>query len=353
MLIRQTAPVLGAAHSTPYQQPGEWQVNLALRDLESDTHYRTDQRQHEREELGTFVVNRQHAADVSVSYAFSQRFSLTAAVPFVSASWAIPSPTSPQPGPRAQQDGQGIGDVSVIGRSWLFDPRKFRSGNAAIGIGVKMPTGDYREQDMYPDRNGQNNMLRYVDQSVQPGDGGWGLMLDAQGFKRFGRVQVFGSGSYLANPRDTNGTPSLAVARLPPGVAPAASQADRLVNSVPDQYLARLGGAVGVVGSVALTAAYRVEGQRRYDLIGGSHGFRRPGVAMFVEPGVTYAKGRQTVSFSFPIALYQNRKPDPYTGNRGDATFPKYIVLGSYGFRFGGRPPQAPSPPPAPCEGGQ
>jgi hypothetical protein len=351
VLIRQTAPVIGAANSS-VQQPGEWQVNLSLRDLRSNTHYRLDERQHEREELGTYVVNEQHAADLSVSYAVSTRLSIAAAVPFVSASWSIPSPTTPQLGPRAQQDARGLGDLSVVGRYWLLDPAKPRTANVAIGVGVKMPTGNHAAMDTFPDRNGNNNQPRYVDQSVQPGDGGWGLMLEAQGFKRFGeRVQVFGSGGYLANPRDTNGTPSLTVTRLPPGVAPAATQFDRLVNSVPDQYLARIGGGVTVFKGVAVTTAYRVEGQRRYDLIGKSHGFRRPGVAMFIEPGFSIGKGRQTVSFNFPVAFYQNRKPDPYTGLQGDATFPKYIVLGSYGFRFGGRRAQPPTPPAAPCEG--
>jgi hypothetical protein len=342
--------VLGAATS-PYQQPGEWQVAVAARSLESDTHYRLDDRQHEREELGTYVINRQHALDISGTYALSERLSVAVAVPFISASWSIPTPTAPRLGPRAQQDGQGIGDVSVVGRYWLFDTRKHRNGNLGVGVGVKVPTGEYAEQDMYPDRNGQNNRLRYVDQSVQPGDGGWGLMLEAQGFKRFGRAQLVGSGAYLANPRDTNGTPSLTVARLPPGVVPAANQSDRLVNSVPDQYLARVGAAIGVGRGFALASAYRVEGQRRYDLLGKSHGFRRPGVAMFIEPGVSYSRHGQTISLSFPIAFYQNRKPDPYTGLRGDATFPKYIVLASYGWRFGGKVRAPGAAPPAPCEG--
>lgn len=111
-----------------------------------------------------------------------------------------------------------------------------------------------------------------------------------------------------------------------------------LVNSVPDQFMARLGGAVpigrtGFVGSLA----WRVEGLPRYDLIGKSHGFRRPGVAMFVEPGVSYAKGRQIYAFQVPIAHYRNRFPNPYTGARGDATFPDYIFLASYGYRFGSK----------------
>lgn len=164
-------------------------------------------------------------------------------------------------------------------------------------------------------------------------------------------AQIFGSGSYLANPRDTNGTPSLTVTRLPPGVSPAASSFDRLVNSVPDQYVTRLGAAVGLWKSVAASASYRVEGQRRYDLIGRSHGFRRPGVAMFVEPGLSYSSGGQSISVTMPISFYRNRKPDPCTGLEGDATFPRFILMASYGLRFGARKPAAPpwtTPPSAP-----
>jgi len=58
VLIRQTAPVLGAAES-PYETPGEWHVNVSVRALQSDTHYRLDERQVQREELRTFVINRQ------------------------------------------------------------------------------------------------------------------------------------------------------------------------------------------------------------------------------------------------------------------------------------------------------
>lgn len=341
MLIRQNAPVLGAS-SNLYQQPREWQISVSARTLESDTHYRLDERQVEREERGTFVINRQHATDVTATYAFTRQLSVSAGVPFTAASWSIPSPTSPVPGPRAQQDARGIGDISVNGRYWIGNAEHCVNGNVSIGVGVKMPTGEYRAQDLFPDRNGQNNQLRYVDQSVQPGDGGWGLMLDVQGFRRVGiRGQIYASGSYLANPRDTNGTPSLTVSRLPPGVPPPANS-DRLVNSVPDQYLVRAGGAYALTRRIGLMTAYRLEGQRRYDLLGKSHGFRRPGVAMFVEPGVSLSTGTGAIWFATPVSIYVNRKPDPYTGIEGDATFPKFIFLAGYQFRFGG-PRQPPA----------
>ena len=38
-----------------------------------------------------------------------------------------------------------------------------------------------------------------------------------------------------------------------------------------------------------------------------------------------------------PVGYYRNRFPNPYTGAAGDATFPNYIFLVSYGYRFGSK----------------
>ena len=62
---------------------------------------------------------------------------------------------------------------------------------------------------------------------------------------------------------------------------------------------------------------------------------------MYWEPGITILDGRHAVSFNMPIGYYFNRFRNPYTASAGDATFPKYIILGSYGFTFGGRKPSA------------
>src|SRR5207249_248815 len=93
--------------------------------------------------------------------------------------------------------------------------------------------------------------------------------------------------------RSTSATPSTA--------------ADTAFNSVPDQFMFRVGGAVPI-GKSGLSAslAWRGEGLPRYDLIGGSHGFRRPGIELFVEPGFSYAKGRQVYSVEIPIGYYRN-----------------------------------------------
>lgn len=264
-----------------------------------------------------------------------------------------PRPGAPLPAPRREiaQNGRGLGDISITGRSWILDTLTHPDWNVMGGVGVKIPSGNARTQDVFPDRNGENNQLRYVDQSVQTGDGGWGLMLEAHGFWKVKRAFLFGSGSYLANPRNTSGTPSLVVARGGPPPSPASF--DRLVNSVPDQYLARVGGTVPVWRGLAASLAWRAEGLRRYDLIGKSNGFRRPGASMFIEPGVSYSRGSSTISLNVPLAFYYIRRPDPNTGLAGDATFPRHVFLTSYAWRFGRRAatpgPSAPAPAPVPA----
>ena len=66
MLIRQTAPVFGAAN--PYQAPGETQVSVSVRELRSYTHYSFDVEQVQREQLGTNVINQQRAIDLTVTH---------------------------------------------------------------------------------------------------------------------------------------------------------------------------------------------------------------------------------------------------------------------------------------------
>jgi hypothetical protein len=330
VLVRQNAPVLGASDDLP--SAGEWQVSLAYRGLESDRHYSGTEEQVHREELMTNVINRQMLLDLGITYSVSSRLSLSLGVPYVDASWSLPTPIAPEPGPRAQQDASGIGDLSLTGRYWLKDPATAGAWNVSLGLGVKAPTGDDHATDIYPDITGGNAVEKAVDQSVQLGDGGWGAILEVVAFRRIGPATLFATGSYLINPKDTNSTPSILVGL---GVGGSPANADLLVNSVPDQYVARIGSTFpsGLEG-LTLSLAGRIEGLPRYDLIGDSHGWRRPGYEVYVEPGLVYTKGRTSFSFHVPIGVQRNRQPNPYTGREGDATFPDYVTLASVSYRF-------------------
>lgn len=344
ILIRESAPVIGSLRST-YLRPGEWELDVSLRGSTADRHYSGDVFQEQRTTLGTNVVNKQHLLLFTLNHAFTPRMSMSVNVPFVDASWSIPSPISPVPGPRATQHGQGLGDISVIGRSWLFDPLVHTSRNLSIGLGLKTPTGPAAHTDVFPDITGASPARKAVDQSVQPGDGGWGTQFELQGFSQLWRVFVFGSANYLANPKNTNDTPSILI-----GIGrPSATTPMRNINSVPDQYIVRTGVGVPVFKGLGASLAWRVEGVPRYDLFGRSDGFRRPGREMFIEPGISYSRGRSTVQFNFPHGVYRYRAPDPYTGASGDATFPDWVMLGTYAYRFG-KMKHIAMPPPATSE---
>jgi len=330
ILIRESAPIFGNLAST-YLRPGEWEVDLSLRSSTADRHYSLDVYQAQRTALGTYVINKQHLAVVNVNHSFTPRFSAAVTVPLVSSSWAVPSPISPTPGPRATQHGKGFGDISGMGRVWLFNPLAHSSRNISVGVGVKAPTGKADDTDTFVDIAGLNSSEKAVDQSVQPGDGGWGTQLEVQAFSSIKRAFAFGSANYLINPRNMNETPSILV-----GIGrPSATAPLRNVNSVPDQFILRGGAGVPVWKGIGASFAGRVEGGPRYDLIGRSDGFRRPGREVFLEPGISYVHGKSSIQFNLPRAVYRYRAPDPYTGANGDATFPDWVMLANYSYRFG------------------
>jgi hypothetical protein len=333
ILLRQTCPAFGTTGS-PDLQPGTWNITFTGRSSTADTHYNGTERQDQRRREQTYVVNRQNSVTATLSYQLSPRVSLNASVPWIEASWGIPSPRSGGPAARANENARGLGDVTSLARVSIFNPlTTHRTWNLQIGGGLKLPTGDNEATDIFPDGTGNNNVERYVDISVHPGDGGWGVIFDLQGYKMMGRVTAFGSGTWLANPRNT-GTPSRG--NLVTNATPTN------VNTVSDQFVFRAGTSVSIfqhltstgVRQLALTLAWRMEGVPRYDVFGRSDGFRRPGVEMYWEPGVTLNLGDQVIAFNLPIGYYFNRFRNPYTGTRGDSTFPEYVAIATYSVRL-------------------
>ena len=184
------------------------------------------------------------------------------------------------------QQGEGLGDLTVAARYWLFNPARHARGNVAVGAGIKLPTGADDLTAFYPTLAGAWGD-KAIDQSAQPGDGGVGMLFDTQGYWRFSKSMVYGTVSYLANPRNTNGTPSILVGLLGPA-ANTPANSNKLVNSVADQYLLRLGIATQIPKARHFSGslAFRAEGLNRSDVFGRSDGFRRPGYELYLEPGL-------------------------------------------------------------------
>jgi hypothetical protein len=293
ILLRQTCPAFGTTGSADLQ-PGAWNITFTGRSSTADTHYNGTERQDQRKREQTYVVNRQNSMTATLSYQLTPRVSLNASVPWVEASWGIPSPRSGGPAARANENASGMGDITTLARVSIFNPlTTHRTWNLQVGGGV----------------------------------------FDLLGYKMMGRVTAFGSGTWLANPRNT-GTPSRG--NLVTNTTPTN------VNTVSDQFVFRAGTSVTIfqrltstgVRQLDVTMAWRMEGVPRYDLFGRSDGFRRPGVEMYWEPGITLNLGDHAVSFNLPIGYYFNRFRNPYTGTRGDSTFPEYVAIATYSMRL-------------------
>lgn len=297
-----------------------WQLSIGFRKQRSHRHFVGTEEQKQRAEQGTEVVNNIYLLDAAVTYNINRRFNLTAAVPIMVATRRRGT---------SQQifDSFGIGDISLMGRMWLYKQPSESAHNVSFGVGIKFPTGKPDVTDTVLSANGRT-VTQVVDQSIQLGDGGWGIPLDIQAYKRFGSTTLYASGTYLLNPRDTNGVPT------------GRGRPSEAIMSVADQYLARVGVArpIPKTRQWAYTIGWRIEGVPVRDLIGKSNGFRRPGYGMAIEPGVQYFRRRETWSVTVPIAAGRNRKrsvSDILVGSRGgDAAFADYMILVGYTRRF-------------------
>lgn len=320
---RQTQPIFGPNQS-PYLKKGQWQLSSSYRYNRSDTLYSGSKKAPGAPE----VIRVQHIFDVSGTYAFTEQTNLTLTVPFGDYRFGlgVPPPSDPD-----EVHTSGIGDVQLVARHWLLNCPKHPNGNVSFGLGVKFPTGNYDARDSF--RNGAGvRDVRFVDISSQPGDGGFGVILDLQAFKKWKNVTGFFSGTYLINPRETNGTPSLPFALMGAGAPPNAR-----VNSVPDQYVARLGAAVPIKGlkGLSFSLAGRLEGVPPSDLIGGDSGFRFAGYAVFVEPGLTYTTGRDSFSINVPVTVHRRIQNIDSTPGPDMGTVVPYSVIFTYSHRFG------------------
>lgn len=328
------APVIGA-EANPYPCAGAVSASVSWRYQKSFRHFVGTEEQVDREEEGSQVINRIQVADIAVRYAATSRTTITASFPYMMAERSSPiRDENDVVISRSLTTARGLGDVVITARRWMLDPASHVRGNVSLGLGVKFPTGANNVVDARQTYDESDSSIvtefRVVDQSIQPGDGGFGVLFDFQGFRRIAgdRAALYLSGSYLANPRGKN------------GVLTFRSRATEAEMSVADQYIARAGGAFVIPGApgLAATLGLRYEGVAVDDLFGPSDGFRRPGYAVSVEPGLSYSSGRGSISVAVPFALERNRLrsvPDQAEpGRHGDAAFADWLLLVGYGHRF-------------------
>lgn len=314
-----------------YPEAGSWSASVGWRFQHSDRHFVGSEYQEERDEQGSQVINDLNMADLSIRYQATKRVELGLGVPYV---MATRSQSIRQNGvllERYSTQARGIGDAVLTARRWMFDPDTHLGGNLQLGVGVKLPTGANNLTDTFRVLQSGviNNVVRTVDQSIQPGDGGFGIMVDYNVFKGVagGKATLYSSGAYLLNPQETSKVPTYR------------GGAGERIMSIPDQYLLRGGAAFAIPGmqNVSAAAGVRVEGIPVRDLIGGSQWFRRPGIAVSLEPSITIGRGKHGVTVGVPIALYRNRFVSVWDEERnghGDAAFADWLLMFGYSRRF-------------------
>lgn len=316
-----------------------WQLNTGYRYFKSFRHFRGKVEEKDRLVNNTEVINWQNTLDLSLIRNFNQRWSISVGLPLVyndRSSLYEHGRTE-----RHVSSAGDIGDMRVLASRWMLNPSRNMNGNFQLGLGLKLPTGAYRSSDNFYNVGSEDSQqIRPVDQSIQPGDGGLGLITEINGFFNFSnKLSSYTNLYYLLNPRETNGTRTYRETL-------SATLANEAIMSVADQYMIRMGlnyDFSSKLEALALSVGGRMEGIPVKDLAGGSQGFRRPGYVIALEPGLSYKFHKFSFYSTVPIALGRNRlqsvtdKANSITQNRfvnGDAAFADYSLNFGFSYKF-------------------
>jgi len=311
-------------------QPGHFQVTIGERHQFSYQHYVGDVYQEYREQQGTQIENKINLLTVNLTYQWTPRISVEVDMPWLFATRK--SHSSP-----IKYAASGVGDTIIGVNTWLRNPAHAARNNFSVGLGLLMPSGnDDVQNTVNTNTTGTGSatlVTAPVDYSIQPGNGGWGLVMQWMGFQRVGKSLTFYTdGDYIASQGGTNG--------IQRGATQSTTQPLNNYVSRSDQYLFEAGVIFPVPRVKGLSATFgpRDEGVPAYNLFPVSNdGFRRPGFAVSAGPGAVYVKGNNNVQIGIFKAVHRDRTvsyPDSVYGAHGDAAFAQYVWLASVTHRF-------------------
>ncbi len=169
VVSRSNGEVGGPESEGGYLAPGEFNLNIGYRHQFSFRHFVGDVEQKQRiDVLGNQVMNKLNLENVAVTYQISNRFSVTADLPVMSASrHTHNSPIT--------YTTSGIGDMAFMANGWLWNPEENTRGNIQLGVGFLLPTGKSNISNVVDALDGKGPQTKFVDYSIQPGQGSWGI----------------------------------------------------------------------------------------------------------------------------------------------------------------------------------
>jgi hypothetical protein len=292
MPLRFTSPNLGG-QTTSFLRPHEWQVGVGLRRVATHRFYVGSEQAEASAPGGQPLRLRLNSLNLSAAYGLSERTSLTLAVPMSASSSSNFHPD----GERHTTSANGIGDISLTAGYWLAQPTRHPFTNAQVSLGVKAPTGSVHRTDEAFAPDGSSSQKPVV-QTLQPGDGGFSVLLQLQAFQRLApRLSLYQVGSYSASLKKHTDV-----------LDPAAGTE----LAVPDLYTGRLGLAWAALpdNGLSLSLGGRIDGTTTADLIGGHDDYaRKAGYTMYVDPGLSWVTGANQFTLSVPVRVRHNYLP--------------------------------------------
>jgi hypothetical protein len=297
-----------------------WEVGAAFRRLSADQWFVGSSVRESAAPFGQPLLLKIYSLDATLTYGVTDRVSITLTLPFSHGTHS----RFYADGKRHTVEAAGLGDISGIANVWLRHPSAESSGNVAVGFGLKTASGNNGVIDNFFLADGSVTK-NPVDQSIQLGDGGVGMILQLQAYRRLsGHVSGYVYGWYLLTPREKTAVSS-PLAGVP--------------LSVPDVYSLRSGVSAALWARRGISASLgtRVDGIPLRDSVGGSSGFRRPGYSLYLDPGVTVTRKRSAWSVNVPLRVHQDFQrslADIERGSAGGGDLAKYLLLIGYTVRF-------------------
>lgn len=306
-----------------YNQPGRLFLNIHNRYFEASETYRGDDFI-----TDTLVTNKIYSLNISASRILNNGWSVSVTVPISANSRENSGDHGGPKTPKYITRSYGLGDVRLSVYKWLLNSSDKPGRNIQLGLGLKLPTGDYEYRDYFT-RNDSTQVIAPVDQAIQLGDGGLGITFELNGFYSINKhTRLFANGFYLLNPRDHNG-----VSNLKGRTATMAEINNHTtVMSVPDQMSIQAGAAIDF-RKISIKTSIKYDKVPENDVLGNNRGFRRAASILSFEPGISYQENNCLLYFNLGVPVKRKIILNQQN-NMTPAGFADYIFSFGAGFRL-------------------